>query len=77
VKSIPELNQRDGSWVRSKLAAQMESVTVDTLSNYRTSGTKDASHTCGIDEHGRQWRKPRPNAHVWYLRDSLRPAQPK
>jgi hypothetical protein len=69
--NIPPLDKGNGEWVSSKIAAMLESVSTRTLANYRAQGRKGHGGEAGVDSSGRQWSKPGPHAHVWYLKSSL------
>lgn len=68
---IPELNKRNGKWLRCSSAARSEGLTTETLANYRYQGMKSPDGACGRDPAGRVWRREG-NGHAWYLRETLR-----
>ena len=72
-KKTPPLNRDDGSWVLSKLAAELDSRETDTLRSYRHKGLVNTSRTLGRDKDGRIWRREgMEHSHPWYLRSSLK-----
>ena len=71
-EAFPIFDPTSPKWVKAPGAATLENVAVDTLKTYRGKGVTSPNGLRGIDGDGRKWAKGNANAHVWYLRSSLR-----
>ena len=71
--TTPPLDRENGQWVSSTAAAKIESLKVDTLTDYRSEGIVTADKRLGRDRDGRVWRRDGTlRSRPWYSRSTLK-----